>query len=191
MLTNWLAWLRYNLWYFRHPPWDTGQTPPEVVRFISTHAAGRVLDLGCGSGTNVLSLARAGWQVTGVDFAVRAVARARRKLLEAGLQAVILQRDVTDLADLAPGFDLVLDIGCYHALSPAKKAQYESNLRRLLAPEGWFLLYGKLQEADRLFGLGDEDVSRLSGWLRLVERQQGTDRRLRRALWLTFQNNCP
>ncbi len=39
---------------------------------------GRALDLGCGEGRNSLWLAGRGWQVTGVDFAGVALARAAR-----------------------------------------------------------------------------------------------------------------
>ncbi|HZD55845.1 MAG TPA: class I SAM-dependent methyltransferase, partial [Anaerolineales bacterium] len=64
----------FNLWYYREPPWDTGISPPELLAFIESHPAGQALDLGCGTGTNVITLARNGWQVTGVDFAPRAIA---------------------------------------------------------------------------------------------------------------------
>ena len=47
--------LLFSIWYWlRRPPWDTGVTPPELVRFVSAHSPGRALDLGCGTGTNVV-----------------------------------------------------------------------------------------------------------------------------------------
>jgi len=187
MIRDWMRWLRYNLWYFGNPPWDTGVTPPEVMGFIQTHPRGRALDLGCGSGTNVLSLARAGWQVTGVDFAIKATDQARRRLKQAGLSSIIMQRDVTDLDDQSGGFDLILDIGCYHSLPRDKKARYEANLKRLLAKQGWFLLYGMIHNAEHLIGLTEEDIGRLSDCLWLRSRQDGFDRGIRQSVWLTFQ----
>ena len=60
----------FNLLYlFTRPPWDTGVSPPELYDFIENHEPGRAIDIGCGTGTNVITLAQAGWQVTGVDFA--------------------------------------------------------------------------------------------------------------------------
>src|SRR5881296_1344749 len=50
----------------RRPPWDTGITPPEVERFVASHAPGRAIDLGCGTGTNAVYLARHGWSAVGV-----------------------------------------------------------------------------------------------------------------------------
>src|SRR2546426_628882 len=65
----------FSLWYWlpRRPPWDTGIVPPEVERFVASHPPGRALDLGCGTGTNVVYLADQGGTAPGGDFAGRAV----------------------------------------------------------------------------------------------------------------------
>src|SRR5712691_1731013 len=72
-------------WSPRRPPWDTGVTPPELERFVAAHPPGRALDVGCGTGTNVVYLAQHGWTAVGVDFAGRAIAKARRRATEAGV----------------------------------------------------------------------------------------------------------
>ena len=67
-----MSWRRmmYSLMYrFGAPRWDTSITPPEVVAVIEGAAAlpaGRALDLGCGTGTNVIYLAQHGWETMGV-----------------------------------------------------------------------------------------------------------------------------
>lgn len=72
----------FDLRYLRgRAPWDTGVTPPEVVDLIegARLPPGRALDLGCGTGTNTIYLARHGWEVVGVDFSAVAIRRARRR----------------------------------------------------------------------------------------------------------------
>ncbi len=132
--------LAYSL---KRPRWDTGITPPELVEVIETRKlpAGRALDLGCGTGTNVIYLAQHGWEAVGVDFISKAIDTARRKSTAAGVKAQFFQGDVTQLDFLQPPFDLVLDIGCFHSLASSRRSAYIAGLRRLLRPGGFFLLY--------------------------------------------------
>jgi len=135
----------FELWYWlpRRPPWDTGVTPPELERFVATHPPGRALDLGCGTGTNAVYLAKHGWTAAGVDFAARAIAKARRRAREAGVasQCSFHVGDVTRLDFLAGPFDLALDIGCLHSLPVAQRAAYAAGVARLVRPGGAYLLY--------------------------------------------------
>jgi SAM-dependent methyltransferase len=180
--------LFFNLWYYREPPWDTGVSPPELMAFIESHPAGRALDLGCGTGTNVITLARNGWQVTGVDFAPHAISLARRKVEEANFNVDLRVGDVTKLEDTSDPFDLVLDIGCFHSLPVEGKADYVQNLERLLARGGTYLMYGFFKEGEEAgSGLVEADLEALSERLRLVERQNGTERGLRPSAWFEYR----
>ncbi len=105
---------------FSKPLWDSGITPPEVVALIeSGKITGRALDLGCGTGTNSIYLARHGLTVVGVDFSAKAIATARDKTRRAGVAVDFRSADVTRLDFLTEPYDLVLDIGCFHAIDEA------------------------------------------------------------------------
>ena len=184
--------LFFNFSYFRKPPWDTGISPPELLAYIASHPAGRALDLGCGTGTNVITLAKAGWQVIGVDFVRRAIQVARRKVRQAGVNADLRVGDVTRLDDLRGPFDLILDIGCYHGLSTPGKQAYRENICNLLAPTGNFLMYSIFrQEAGAGPGMLEEDVRAFFNDFDLVQRQDGQDRLDRRSAWFTFRKKQP
>jgi SAM-dependent methyltransferase len=187
-LRKFLRRLFFNFWYYRSPPWDTGVSPPELVAFIERHPPGRALDLGCGTGTNVLTLAHHGWEATGVDFAPRAIRIAKRKARQANIDVDLRVADVTKLQDANRPFDLVLDMGCFHSLPPASKLDYINNLERLLEPGGTYLMYGFFNEAaDSGPGLVEADLEKLKERLRLVERQEGTERGLRPSAWFSFR----
>jgi len=181
--------LFFNLWYFRNPPWDSGISPPELLEFINNHPPGEAIDLGCGTGTNVITLAKAGWQVTGVDFASRAIQIAKKKIIRQNIKASLYVGDVTRLDNISGPFDLALDIGCFHTLSPQGKQHYLNRLYRFLAPKGFWLLYGffnpdPLQSGN---GLVEAEIDHISSRFSLISRQNGFDRRERHSAWFLFQ----
>ena len=181
--------LLFSYWYFRQPPWDTGISPPELLEFIDNHPPGRAIDIGCGTGTNVLTLAHAGWQVTGVDFAPPAISQAKRKLKNAVVQAHVEVNDATKLDGIPGPFDLAFDLGCFHGIPQNLRPKYLDQLDRVLAPGGYWLLYGFLSgAADRAQpGIGEAEIGELSSRLTLLSRRDGFDNRQRDSAWLLFQ----
>jgi len=128
---SWIRHIYFKLLYYRKPPWDTQVSPPELMEFIAQYPPGRALDLGCGTGTNVITLAQHGWQVIGVDYVGRALQQARKKARQANVTADFQVDDVTKLKNITGVFDLVLDIGCFHSLGTDEKRVYIHNLERL------------------------------------------------------------
>jgi len=184
--------LTFNLKYLRHPAWDSGIVAPEVEAFIREHPPGRALDLGCGSGTSSLALNRAGWAVSGVDFARRAILLAKQKARTANISIDFHVADVTHLPKslLTVPNDLVLDIGCFHGLSPSGKTAYLNQLDCLLTSGGTWLLYGFFKSGDSHGpGLISADLENIP--LKLIKRQDGVDRKDRPSVWLWFQKEVP
>lgn len=138
-----LKWFFEFQYRFGKPRWDTGVTPPEVVAAIERgdQRGKRALDLGCGTGTNAIYLARTGFQVVGVDYAAKAIAAAREKGKGAGMSAEFHVGDVTRLEFLRDPFDFVLDIGCFHSIEPSRRQSYAAGLARLTRPGALFMLY--------------------------------------------------
>src|ERR1700736_3082114 len=68
-------------------PWDIGRAQPAIVRLASEGGfVGAVLDAGCGTGENALHVASLGLSVLGVDVAETALAIARAKADERGIE---------------------------------------------------------------------------------------------------------
>ena len=190
---NWSFDLHYLL---GRPPWDTEVTPPEVVELVEGEglAPGRALDLGCGTGTNCIYLARHGWEVVGVDFSVLAICRARRKARWAGVDCQFYREDVTDLAFLADPFDLALDIGCLHSLPPEDWERYAAEVAWLVRPGGLYLLYAFAPRPDHSAtrGVAPEEVRSLFAPAFAVEREErGEDPTGPRSAWYWLRRLCP
>ena len=58
-----------------------------------------VLDLGCGTGSHALPLARRGYAVTGVDVAPEMLSRARAKVATADLRVALSEADIREYRD--------------------------------------------------------------------------------------------
>jgi SAM-dependent methyltransferase len=182
-------WLRFNWLYLGKPPWDTGISPPELLEFLEGRPPGHAIDLGCGTGTNVMTLAKAGWMATGVEFVPKAVALARRKLAKAGILAEVRAGDVSRLEVVQGCYDLALDIGCYHGLPDASRAAYRRNLEVILKPGGSFLIYAHLRDqATGGPGITQQDEDALCARLNRLWRRESQDRWGRTAVWMLFMH---
>jgi ubiquinone/menaquinone biosynthesis C-methylase UbiE len=185
--------LLFHYWYYRQPPWDTGISPPELLDFIQNHKPGRAIDLGCGTGTNVITLARSGWRVTGVDFAPRAIKLAQQKLKETGVQAELAVNDVTKLDGINGPFDLAFDLGCFHTIPQDGRPEYLNQLNRILAPNGFWLMYAFLVSdgAQARHGLLEADLQQISSQWTLLSRQNGfDDHKEKSSAWFLFQKQA-
>jgi ubiquinone/menaquinone biosynthesis C-methylase UbiE len=182
--------LLFQYWYFGQPRWDTGISPPELLEFIEKHLPARAIDIGCGTGTNVITLVKAGWQVTGVDFAPRAIQLAKQKLRSTATQAELYVSDATNLRGIVGPYEFALDIGCFHSIPKPGKADYLHQLDRILTSNGFWLMYG-FCTSDPLqagTGLGEADISLISSQLTPVSRHDGfDDKRNRSSAWFLFQ----
>jgi SAM-dependent methyltransferase len=118
-------------------PWDTGRPQPAVVRLAAAGGfAGAVLDAGCGTGENALHLASLGLSVLGVDVAETALAVARAKADERGLDAQFATADALDLQRLGRTFETVLDCGLFHTFDAEERSRYVASLASVTADGG-------------------------------------------------------
>jgi SAM-dependent methyltransferase len=90
--------------------------------------AGAVLDAGCGTGENTLLVASLGLSVVGVDVSETALAMARGKARERGLQAEFTIADAFHLEDLGRKFQTVLDCGLFHTFNGEEQPGYAASL---------------------------------------------------------------
>lgn len=112
--------------------WEKGEAAPGLLEFLAAHpemARGTVVVPGCGTGHDVRALASAGFVATGVDFAPSAIATARDRTIEAGLDATFRLCDFLAEAPEQP-FDWLFEHTLFCAIPPTSRDDY---LRALLA----------------------------------------------------------
>lgn len=185
---NFLKWIFFEIKYFGRPPWDTHVSPPELLEFLQNHPPGNALDLGCGTGTNILTMAHKGWKVTGIDFSLQAVYRARKVIRKQKFDAQVYWSDVTKINWLSEQFDFLLDIGCFHGIPVLDKEKYHQQINRLLVSNGTLLLYGHCAAEGQIdHGISPEDINRFQHYLRLEKIVYGQDHGTRSSVWITLQ----
>jgi methyl halide transferase len=137
-------------------PWDTGEPDNNLVEFIGAGSVrpGRVLEIGCGTGTNAVWLAKRGFTVLGVDVSSVAIERAREKATATSVDCRFEQRDFLHDELTGSPFDFVFDLGCLHCFDePADRARFASRVASLLHPDGcWLSLIGSTEGPEREWG---------------------------------------
>ena len=113
-------------------PWDGHPLAKSLHDLVEGNGspalpAATALDIGCGTGDASIYLAQHGWQVTGVDFVPRALAKAHAKAQTRQSSVNFVQADVTHLSSargVGTGFTLIVDNGCLHNLTDKDRDAY-------------------------------------------------------------------
>ena len=119
------------------PPWDIGGPQPAIVRVASGGGfAGAVLDAGCGTGENALHVAALGLPVLGVDVSETALAIARKKAHDRGIEVEFAAADAFHLERLGRRFETVLDCGLFHTCDGDERSRYVASLASVTEHDG-------------------------------------------------------
>ncbi len=137
------AYSRYASLYDELGQSDFGQSLLPLVEMVAHRhrLPGKdTLDLACGTGTVATLLARKGYRVTGVDRSAEMLQIAERKALDAGVEVVFHQQDMTRL-EMDGDFDLVLCLydSLNHLLSLRELEATFAGVARALRPAGVFV----------------------------------------------------
>ena len=100
------------------------------LRLLSLPRGGRILDIGCGTGTHALYLARRGFAVWGVDSSPAMIARARAKARGTAVQFAIGDA-LKGLPHDEASFDLVMCVMVLHGHTPESRRAFLREARRV------------------------------------------------------------
>lgn len=120
-------------------PWDLG-APPEVIDRLAreVESPARVLVPGAGYGHDAIGWARAGHDAVAADFAPSAVAGARDRAAQQGLDS--FRAEVVDVFEPPTAwlgsFDVVSEQTLLCAIDPTRRAAYVEAIASVLRPGG-------------------------------------------------------
>lgn len=102
----------------------------------------RVLDLGCGTGTLTILIKQMhpAAEVIGLDPDQAVLSRATQKAAARGVRVTFIEGSATHLHYPDAHFDRVLSSLVFHHLTTSEKSEAASEVHRVLAPSGRFLL---------------------------------------------------
>ncbi|MEW6008742.1 MAG: methyltransferase domain-containing protein [Candidatus Omnitrophota bacterium] len=117
---------------------------PEEKKIIEKYKiiGGKFLVLGCGGGREAIALAKAGFEVVGVDFIEGMVDVARRNAKERGLNLVFETQDISRISFPKFSFDYAgIFSGTYSSIPTYNlRIKFLKKLRDILKPNGLFIL---------------------------------------------------
>ena len=152
----------------------------------------KILEIGCGTGSNLWFLALEGFDVYGVDGSESAVDSAKKRLKEYNKPADLRVADFIKLPYDNSQFDLVIDRGALTCTGTSTMKKAIEEVHRVLKPEGKFL-YNPISDTDTSYRAGDYSEDDLMknisegdfkgvGQIRFISRSE-IDQFLPKKLW--------
>ena len=109
---------------------------PILVAELADVPPGTALDVGCGSGSDAIWLAKQGWRVTALDFSTAGIDVARRNSINAGVDIECIEADAAAYRP-ETAYDLITSF--YIQLPPASRVAMFANICSALKPGGRLL----------------------------------------------------
>ena len=122
---------------YLNPPADTRYGLEYAFHLLGDVRGRTVLDLGCGSGENLIPLVKRGANVIGMDISPELIELARQRLGNYGLDANLQVRSAYETGLPDESVDVVFSIALLHHLDLPR---VRTEIRRILHPSGLFIV---------------------------------------------------
>jgi SAM-dependent methyltransferase len=147
-------------------PWEDKTPSDTLIALASKYLAlpCRLLDVGCGLGTNALHFASLGYSVTGIDISADAIRQAREAARKLKLAIDFETEDFLSDDFNAPQIDAAVDRGCLHTFSTsAGQRAFVCKMAEVLPPHGiWIDISGSAENGEHLTLIQERGLPRLA-----------------------------
>lgn len=148
---------------FMEPHWDI----PQVIQQLKGLNAGKVLDLGSGTGRHVIDLARNGFSVYGLDNSQKGIQTTKQWLQAEKLTAELVLQEMTERFPWEDNFfDAIVSVQVIHHADIATIRKIIAEMERVLKKEGFiFVTVPKLKnQATKYKQIEANTYVPLDGW---------------------------
>lgn len=159
----------YNWMYRVWAPWDAAGVRQDLKDLLASGRVNpedhpRAIDLGCGTGANVVHLASLGFDSWGVDFSEIALRKGEDRARQAGVDATFVRGDLTtdSIEGVEGPFDLIIDFGTLDDLKGEARPAMARTVTRLSRPGSVFLEYCFYGETDELPWISFRGTSKMT-----------------------------
>lgn len=130
----------YNTQY-NELPWERNKPENELIRLIKEKKIkGKVLDLGCGAGTQSIYLDKNGFKVTGLDISENAIKIAKQRANKEKVKINFIVGNAFDLKFKDKTFNFIFDRGCFHHIPIPYRNNFVRGIYRVLMNKGKYHL---------------------------------------------------
>ncbi|MCP4023549.1 MAG: class I SAM-dependent methyltransferase [Desulfobacteraceae bacterium] len=138
-------------------PWELNRPDSNLINMIETQGIipCKILEIGCGTGSNAIWLARQGFDVVGTDFSALAIEQARQKAIKMDVngkeKVEFIVNDFLSQKVKGADFDFLFDRGCFHSFEALEdRTRFAQNAHAHLNEGGqWLSLIGNADAPKR------------------------------------------
>jgi ubiquinone/menaquinone biosynthesis C-methylase UbiE len=129
----------------------------EMLRFFGRNLLGvpvearkdiHILEVGCGSCSNLWFVAKEGFDAHGVDLSPESIKLGKKMLGTFGVSADLKNSSMTDMPYADASFDIILDVFSSYCLNERDFHRFLFEIRRVLKPGAKFFSYFPSKESD-------------------------------------------
>jgi SAM-dependent methyltransferase len=132
-----------SIYQNKNTGWDLKSPTPVFQRFLKEKKifyTGKLLILGSGYGYDAVEAAKAGYEVTAIDFSASAVNFAKKLAKGENVNVDFILNDFFKLeVEHSDGYNAVFDYVTYCAIYPARREEYAKLIKTLLKCRGLFI----------------------------------------------------